>query len=550
MGLDSTAAKSVSVTAQIGQVSIPINAITLINTVDEAPQATFTTQLMNSASAQLGSAHIDLGIYAALNRSIQEFILNKFTVTPNLKIVVTDGDGVSIKFEGFVGRPETDILEGGLSIRMTGIQQVAALQCLNGNIYTDQHLYSFPEDIGFLPIQEPNLVGVTSGFGANVALALDQIPSIAKRLSIILRSLASNYQANRDIANAQFQSSPIKDLNLKALDPVLKFLSNSEQLTSFDAIADPAFMQHNLYLSLYSALVDSPDFYQAVQVYLRMFLFQMTCDWSADTAKMEYLRVLDDPGNNAIEVPVASATFNLAHMHEVPIIQAIVQGNGSELYGVTGGMLGTTVPQPTFTPVIAEQDIHSAIEEAKSLGDTSLKTIGRWPQTLPAGTSGAIRVIRAPSWINQDKITPTELEDPLSLALASSLGAIDSLSARLGIIQDKLVASGQIRKSLCDILAEFAFKDVFLRGVMASVSCPLCLGVKVGRTYTVTDTTGKEVLVGYLKSVQHRISVIQDGAEAMTTMTFSHVRAPGVQLSVLTNGKLYAFDKNTGTQHA
>ena len=85
---------------------------------------------------------------------------------------------------------------------------------------------------------------------------------------------------------------------------------------------------------------------------------------------------------------------------------------------------------------------------------------------------------------------------------------------------------------------------------MASVSCPLCLGVKVGRTYTVTDTTGKEVLVGYLKSVQHRISVIQDGAEAMTTMTFSHVRAPGVQLSVLTNGKLYAFDKNTGTQHA
>ena len=56
--------------------------------------------------------------------------------------------------------------------------------------------------------------------------------------------------------------------------------------------------------------------------------------------------------------------------------------------------------------------------------------------------------------------------------------------------------------------------------------------------------------MGYLKSVQHRISVIQDGAEAMTTMTFSHVRAPGVQLSVLTNGKLYAFDKNTGTQHA
>lgn len=538
MSLD---AKQVSVELKIGDVEVPVSAVDLYHKIDELPYAQIRMQLDNrdarqTGVAKIGNVKLDLEQFGKLHKVMQEKIFNDFALTPDVAILVKDAEGNELKFVGFLGDPSFRLIEGDLILTVTAVHHMAVLQAVNAQIYAEQPNYELPFLAGAFSEAGPITADITPGFFLDIQklgrivedlAKLKDAPlrsdSIAQRIRVILEALHKRYTGHLNLETGQLDTFPVFNLNAKALKYATDFLKRSEPFTMIEGIKDENFQSDTLHFSIYQALVNSPNFLMALSVFRSMFLFQMNATWDGK-AWLEHLFTVHPTEGRRIQSPVIDVAYSVARMFELPIVQVLVQSGGSGfwiLQGEQGVNTGDAPLSPEPTP------FGDAARATIDRGETSLKSIAKFPLTVKSTAAGNYYLIQAPAWVGPDRFLREDMENPGRKGRSK----FDVVPEVYELMRKKLKDKDGARKKVLDYLAEFTFKDLVLQGTAATEVIPLNVAVAAGRTYDVVSMEEDEMYSGYLRGITHSIVISKEAASATTTLMFTHIRAANATLN-------------------
>lgn len=315
--------------------------------------------------------------------------------------------------------------------------------------------------------------------------------------------------------------------------------------------ANPDFADNQLHKTLFEIIVGSNNMLDALLGITQPFMFQMNAQWH-DSMWLEHTQAMEIP-QSMIVVPIDSLSFNLAAAYEIPLLQVVVRGPGTEFYAVApSSTVSDTAPISPTLQTVSQDD-------ARLLYQQSMNMFGRYPRSVPVVEKdgktttmpGRYLYVDAPAWICSDfqnLLPPGEQADSASEDAATA--AVDNQK----LDQDRYAKMGEARIPFLNYVARHVFNDQFLSRATARVRIPLCLTVQVGRTYFVKGTgQDTSIYIGHLQSVTHTISVSSDGARAETELTFSHVRSRSADLTPMvlakaSEGKTWeqeTYDTNT-----
>ena len=572
----SIAAKSVTVTAQVGNVSIPVNTITFRHTINALPMVEFTTQLANHETGN--KTGIDLAEFQKLSVLAQEKFYNRISFIPDTNIFVTDGDGNKLVFTGYLMNPQLRIISGQISLSFSAIHVGAAFQAFNGSVYNSISYYSAsslgqeyfgstdPEPLGppGLLSQLENMPSIndsdddwTTFFDEtdqddmlfNPNSPWPRTNSIAQRIYAIIQGLHT-----RALKVTSDQDAEIKDiLNISVLNansavlPYIKhFLMGSLRTSIIEGLTDFSTDFENsvpadspLLQTIFNILTESPNFLASVLNYINPFMFQLNATWDGKLA-FEPNQFVQPPGNRLIKAALSDVTFALASNHELPLAQVIVLYPPEEFYAYGGNMGTDQIPtallglslqgnpgtdvQPQNLKPGAIFNIADGFENISFAGDT-LRYSAKYPEK-PIVTAGQYLMVMAPAWtyptsyVGKDLFAAkTQGENRFDAAVVQAAQNVENLTG---------LHTGRI--PILDYLARTTYESCVLAKTSSFVSIPLCLKVQVGRTYTLASMDGAPLYQGYLNGVVHTIVIADTGAQAQTSLNFSHIIAVGAKL--------------------
>ncbi len=527
------AAREVRAAFRIGTATIPVNQITLTHTIDELPYASVSVQLDNEGDIdpvvkRFGSVAMNLDKFNALTKATQEKILNGYKVEPDTELIIRDGefketgDGHELLLKGFLGRPEFRIREGDVFLSYSLVHAKAVMQALNTRIYGAQEHYTFTVPRSFFDLDTE---------GGRVIKA----NSVADRIRIMLNGMVdratSAFLPNLNDPS-QYDGLPIHNLNRTVLPKVIDFLQLSSKTTEIADIGEPNFVNDNLLWTLWNTLLDSPNFFQAIAEFNAEFMFQMNADYEG-SAWMEWSQVNTDSGEREIRVPIQNVVFSMANIFQLPILQVIIQANAMDLYAFTGNIGMNEGEQPLKpVPMDSGLPLQNAIV---ATGDVAVQLTGltRWPPVVPRNAIGALYFISPPSWLNPELVTYGTSANLQKLALDPGTRLTNWITATLAL-KDEMTGAAATRNRVMTYMAKQQFKKLYLEGTTAQITIPLNLRVRPGYTYLVASVTGETLFTGYLVNVVHEVQMSQEGgATATSSLSFSHIKAPGVVINSL-----------------
>jgi hypothetical protein len=520
-------AREIQAAFQIGNAQIPINHITLTHTIDELPYAEVSVQLDNKnatdeATRILGGVGIDITKFSKLSRVTQEKILNDFRINPDTQLAINDGEdpkSPGILMKGFLGRPQFRIREGDLGLSFTIVHAKSVLQAFNSGIYSAQQKYTFELPNGFFDFDA-------------AALKVRQGDSIAARIKVIIEGLVRGAAFLPDLTDpSKYDTFPIHTLNLLVKDKVLKCLTDSIETTEIDGIGEPDFVQDNLNWSIFNTLINAPNFFQAIDTFCKTFFFQMNTSLNGDIW-LEWQQQHTPARDRVITVPLQNVVFNMSNIFQLPVLQALVMGQGMDSYALSGDVSVLQGAAPSTSTEIDGTSLYQNSIVASGDAGIQLTTLAKYPSVIPRNAVGVFYLLAAPDWLNPDKVT---------YDLTSKLSESDKDTPRIKAVLEafkkiKLTMTGAAatRQKVMNYMAKQAFRSMYLGETQGHITIPLNLKCHPGYTYQVKSVTGETLFTGYLKSVVHDIAITADGgAAALSSLTFSHVLAPGAVIRAL-----------------
>lgn len=143
-------------------------------------------------------------------------------------------------------------------------------------------------------------------------------------------------------------------------------------------------------------------------------------------------------------------------------------------------------------------------------------------------TAGTILRVQAPAWfketVDSDELSEdgdNEQEDDEMEA-----GKVDKS------IKDKMDKQKKACKARAKLLKEWARQNYIWRalgGSVVTLATPMLKSVEVGKRYSVSDHSGRNLFTGFCTSVTHTV-VSQGSRTAVTSIMFTHVEYPGFNL--------------------
>ena len=482
-------ARQVKIQARLGQLSIPVNQLTIEHTVDMLPTVSLSAQVDSSQNSRQraeapAGVEIDLGRFQRVNRTFQERWANEFSVTPDLHVSVDDGAGNLRQVNMFSGNMGTYLEAGRVNIRIDGVHPLMVLTGFNGIIYNNNpDRYLFKE-------------------GSKTSSVFELLVKILDYLMDGHSSQEKNFR-------------PIHRLN-RAIRPLLDpLLTVSRDSTRVEPFASEEFVPANLYEFLRRLLTASPDLLQTIQMFTREFWMQVTYDLDG-RARIEYNRMLESPGDRVIEIPQQDIRHVFAGLYRVPILQTLIYGGGSDYYNVSGsnGAGEVELLAASGVPVL----------------ENSPYTIGRFPTSVPDSAVGRYHTIPSPEWL------PRLVEVNSDSSKITGIGS--RKTAIIGAEEKRRTyakAKWDNRKDCLEFFARLAFRKEYLKEATGTVSAPLNLGLLPGRTYQVNSINGVPLFQGYLRSVSHEVMIGsgQNTGNASSRMEFSHILSADTKIDAL-----------------
>lgn len=534
-----------TVSVTIGDVAVQVTSLTLYHTINTLPYAEFVVVLDNQPSAsgiaQFQGIEININTISQLSKILQEKFYNSFNLKPDVHITLFDdnGDeGSTIDFYGFLSNPSVLIRNGQFLLQFTALHQMAILQAFNPQIYSATYYYAKSEN-----------------FLEDAFATKPRNDSIADRIAVTVSALMNTYQTNwqsledptalkldytLEQANSlQYEPAQwnVHTLNQQVVSILQGVLNDSSALTNIDGLSlngqeNPNFHEAPLHETIMELFINSVNAMEALKNLIQPFIFQLNATWSGKLW-MEHLQTLVVP-QNMLVVPIEGMSFSLASMMELPLLQVIVRGPGSEMYaGSPISMISSVAP---LWPRVADpgpEEFYNATQTGSLLA--------RYPGKIPTKTDGTpvpgrYVYVDAPSWICRD----FQVLQPEAIAVKPPEQDALVLNITNQQANEKRYADmSSSRIPFLNYLAQYVFNDNFLRRTSARVKTPLFLKPQVGRTYFVrTMGQDKTILMAYLQSVTHTITLDETGGGAYDTeLVFSHVRARDAVLSPISLGR-------------
>ena len=532
--------------AYIGKVKVPVQAVSLFHTINQLPYAEFTVALdsnpNDSGLISVGGVQISIAGINQLSKFLQEKFYNSFSLTPDARLVVDDGSGNTITFNGFLVNPVFYVENGRFLMDFTLLHSMIRLQALNASIYSYIPMYGTTQDI-----YNDSLLGVYNADKS--ATKGDEVPkrddSVASRFYLLLNMLQDNYeqlyrdqldptritqlQKDQNAVNPEFEPAMwnIHALNKLLLKDVQNVCTRSKIWTEIQGLSsqgeqNPNFSDAPLHRALFDIMFNSPSIMDALTAMLPMFMFQMNAYWN-DTLWLEHSQTLEVP-YSMIVTPVGALQFSLSALYEIPLLQVIARGPASDMYSLfpTAG----DNPNAPISPVKAEP----GALDAEQIRAQTYHLLSRYPSQVPTlegkAIPGRYMYVDAPYWIGFDV---NEI-----LAAQDSVGAIDikgaGKNAYLSALDSqktmtrKRLDAGSARMNFLRYIAKYTFKEQYLAKTSARVRIPMMLTPQVGRTYFLRELgQDKSIYIGYLQSVTHTLVLDQGAGTADTELVFSHV---------------------------
>lgn len=534
--------RTVTAHLSIGETTVPLSRIVLRHTVDELPTAELTLQLDNrskTGSAAQGSVEMSVEKFRKLAQLFQEKILNNYRLSPDVRLTLAGSTQEVLTFNGFLGKPEVVIREGQVDIVVTMVHAKAAVQAWTGQIYNYVEPYAMP-----------TLVDAYGESASPEAQAAAEGESISMKMFALVEYAMGHVKMEASLDDPmEYDMLPVHLLNQKAVSLVKEVLRASKSTTVIEGTGDPEFDAGNVNQVLFDILRNSPNFWSILKAMGQVFLFQINADWKGNLW-MEPVRTLDDPGQRVIAVPLSQLRFNAAHIYELPILQVIVIGDGPELFATAPGELGTnqgaTPPAPIPQP--GADDYAGRISTDGELW-TSLQCLAKYPTVVDRSQAGNFYVLRAPSWVNADTITDAQVEH-LSQSLKQGGSRFDLFVEAQPEVKNLFLRQQKPRRKVLQHMAKQLFESLYLGSTFASITIPFDVRPCAGRTYTVKDTEGNGVFVGFLRDVTHSVALSADGgAEAVTHLMFTHIKVVGAALKQLFPSDNNAASTNLGARN-
>lgn len=517
--------KTVSASLEIGKVKIPVNRVVLRHTIDELPYAEVWIQLDNRGvdeNGNQGVVNINLKKFRRLMQLFQEKILNEFRLEPDVRLKIVDPNGYNLTFNGFLGKPDFMVQEGQVNLVVSVAHAKAALQAWNGQIYNF-----------VTPYVMPSLIDAYGEAASPEAQQANKGQSVSARvLALMEYAMKAVDMVPNQNDRTEFDMLPVHLLNQKSMSLVREVLLASKNATNIDGLQDDEFDSANLEEMLFDVIRNAPNFWAVLQMLGQMFMFQTNADWKGNLW-LERIQTIDEPGDRLISVPIAQIRFNAAHVFELPLLQVIVVGGDNALY-VLSGQMGTNQGDAPAAPVPVTGSQYYSGRIADD-GDvwTKMSCIAKYPPEIDRSAAGNFYVLQAPSWVNSDAILDA-MYDQLGSGIDPEASRFENAGVAEENIKKALLAGNKPRIKLLQYMAEQLFKTLFLGGTMASVTVPFDVRPMVGRTYTVQDLDGDGLFIGFLRDVSHSVGLSADGgAEASTTLVFTHIRVYGAKLKQL-----------------
>lgn len=504
---------------KIGDVQVPVTNIELQHTVEEPPSAQVSVQIdqqrrFRQDEVSVGGVKIDLNQFGRIHQLLQDKILNRFKLETDARLVVSDGIGNEIQFNGFSGRPTMTLRNGELMLNIGSVHPVVALQAYTSQIYAQQNNYAVAAWRTFLE-QNDRLTD-----------------SIAERVLGMVEVLARDGVINQDSTSSTAPPLPVHNLNLETIDRVKQFLESSIELTRYPGV-DRSTFDEGLHQTLYQVLSGSPNFLMALRAISESFLFQMNANWSGESW-MEHWGMLAPSDGRVIQSPEENIKFSMNHMFELPVSQVLIQSGGRGYFMLSDI---TSVPDPAPSSP-KPTSLGQAIQSPTGTFDTSLTNIRAYPETISQDAKGQYYLVRAPRWV----ASPSQASVQNAKERIGG-SKFETAVSRLNQERGRLQSQDKDRDVILDHLSRIIFKDINLKNTRSNISIPLDLRPQVGRNYEVRNLDGQLLFSGYLRSVNHYINLGTGGGSSYTTLTFSHILAPDVTLQSIASAGEHPIPK-------
>jgi hypothetical protein len=510
-------ARSVGIKLEIGQVTVPINSVTLRHTVDELPSAEVGIQLDNGS---VGSVEMNTEMFRKMSQLLQEKIMNEFKTKPDVRLTVDDGNASKLVFDGFLCRPSVDVTYGTVLNKVGIVHAKAALQAWNGQIYNYVEPYvssTFAE--AFADGSHPDAKQAKTS--KSVAMKVWAMVDLAHRTSYLQENLT----------DGAFDLLPIQMMNDSVKSIIHEVLKASETRTEIEGLEDDNFSSDNLLSSIFETLRNSMNFWGVMKYLTQMFLLQINADWRGNLW-LEHLQTVEEPEDREISVPLNQIYFSSAHTYEIPLLQVIVMSRGSGLYINNGGS-GLNQGDEFSPPVPTAAG--EVVRRLTAAGETWLNTqvLARFPDSVELTEAGTFYLLDAPSWLDADAHYDSDFKDLLN-KVPDKASYAEKILVVIENKRNALVKHNSPRGKILSHLARQLFQLLYLGATSAHLTVPLDLRICCGRTYTVKDMAGNALFIGYLQTVEHTITLGSgDVATAVTRLAFTHIRIAGADLKQL-----------------
>lgn len=440
------------------------------------------------SSHNAGGDRVENPTAAALIEKVAEAQTAMFAEPTKNEIIIEDGGGNFVVFQGYDTGPHHDIMFGGVNNGKSLVHRCARLLFLNTSIYIS-------------PAAEP---GQTLQPTAAALQVLDAAKNPCDALKIVLEKIIKDFLS---ITGGQ-ESTLENQIRKKIHEDNLKIL-NEEWYPILDASTESGIPAWE------SAMASLPI---RLQIYTKINSVYLggTSDFSSIMATFESLfQMKFVPGHMGTTpgkfIP-ASAMLSDAEEKEVNIVSLSMNPGPRKFLAPTAvaikGLPPTKKP-PTGAAV--------------PLAGPGMIT---WPDPLP--DAGQTLVMQMPSWLPSSMFPNYIVKGGKNLDFNANFEEIKGIEAQ------KLLGAFLVKK-ICSDIARLTYNDVSLQDAFASVTCPLDVSWQLGKRYAVkqpsTNSDGGSILFsGFLRAVQHRVSSSPSKAEASTQLTFSHVEATGFTL--------------------
>jgi len=522
----------------IGKVTVPVSSVTLYHTINTLPYAEFSVALdgapAKSGLISIGGVQIDLSKMNQLGKALQEKFYNSFSLEPDIKLDIWDGDGEydetekawgnHIQFVGFLGNPSFQVQNGQFMMVITALHSMAKLQAFNSVPYSPLVLYGTNQDVA------QDVLGDLKKFDDSVTDRLMQLITVLMKKFDTVNMNNPEYEPDMQNVHA------LNKMLMKSLQTVFdksSMWTMIDGLTDGDGNLNTLFSNIPLHRSLYDLLFNAPSILDTFTGMLPVFMFQMNATWAVDSLWLEHQQLMEVP-RSMIVAPIQVLNFSLASMFEVPTLQVIVRGPASAFYaniptGQDGGPAPVSPSLSAPTPA-----------DAAAIQDQSQRLLVRFPSKVMPDKNGSLIpgkyvYLDAPYWVTEDA-TSFDADVVSDLTTSSADPRFSVTQNNLAKIIDRLDTS-KVRSRFLNYLARYNFKDIFLNRTTARINIPLCLTPQVGRTYFLRASgESRSMYIGYLQSVTHTLVISETGATADTALTFTHIISRDATLNPVSLG--------------